>query len=213
MRRWLWCLMLLGSGPAWSDEDIVDVLRRSQDVRLAALPAVPADSARAHLVQNSYQRLIDALQPARVAELRVIDGPVIAETLHGHVIVVNESLADMPEGVRLFILAHELGHVQMQHWMQTAMLYQKWVPGAVTPATTDPVAAMLGREASGLAHEHEYAADAFAAQAMRVLGRPPEEMLAVFRHLGATPDTPTHPATHKRLASLRAQVAWQADMH
>src|SRR4051794_32378021 len=90
-------------------QDIVDVLRQSQDTQLQALPLSAADSADAATVRRSFDTLLRALEPAPVVELRVIRGPLIAETLHGRVIVANESLATMPESVRLFVLAHELG--------------------------------------------------------------------------------------------------------
>jgi Zn-dependent protease with chaperone function len=205
MEKMAWMVLAcLISAPAWCQEDIVDVLRRSQDARLQAQRAADADSERAATVRHSFNRLLQSLQPPPVVELRVTRGPVVAETLHGHIVVAHESLAEMPESVRLFILAHELGHVSMQHWLQTALFYQKWVPGAITPAQTEPVAALLGREASALAHDHEFAADAFAARLLQAMGQADDVLPAVFRHLGATRDTATHPATRKRLAALRA---------
>jgi hypothetical protein len=204
------CLLVflasLVGAPAWSAEDIVDVLRRSQDMRLHAQPLAAADSARAEIVRQSFQTLLDRLQPAPVVELRVITGPVIAETLHGHIIVANESLADMPETARLFILAHELGHVSLQHWLRVAQLYQRWIPGPVTPAHTDPVAGTMGRDASAQAHEHERAADAFAGRMLQGMGRPSAELLALFRMQGFMLDSATHPGTRKRFAWLRAEL-------
>lgn len=210
MRRWtapvLAGLACLASAPAWCADDIVDVLRRSQEQRLQAQPPADADGERAAIVQRSFRTLLTALPSPPGVELRVTRGALLAETLHGHIIVAHESLAELPETARRFILAHELGHVVMQHWLRTALLYQKWVPGAVTPAHTEPVAARLGREASALAHDHEFAADAFAARLLHGLGHGDDELLAVFRHLGAVHDSATHPGTRKRIASLRAQA-------
>jgi len=197
---------LLGMASARAAEDIVDVLRRSQDMRLASLAPAAADSPRARVVQASFDSLLQVLKPAVAVELRVITGPVVAETLHGHLVVANESIADWPEPLRLFVLAHELGHTQMDHWRQMAQVYQKWIPGAVVPALTDPVAVPLGREASGLAHDHEYAADAYAARALRLLGRSEDDMQLVMNGLMMSGDTPTHPATRKRIMALRMQL-------
>jgi hypothetical protein len=207
--RPLWILLAgLACTSACLAEDIVDVLRRSQDLRLHAQPLAAADSPRAALVRRSFQTVLDGLRgTAPVVELRVVTGPLVAETLHGHIILANENLADMPETARLFILAHELGHVGMQHWQRVAMLYQKWIPGPVTPEHTDPVAAPLGREASAQAHEHEFAADAYAGRLLQRLGRPDSELLSLFRFLDLTHDTATHPGTRKRLAWLRAGLA------
>ena len=206
MGRVVWALVMgLFCAPAWCQEDIVDVLRRSQDQRLQAQLEADADSAAAATLRRSFDSLLQTMSPAPVVELRVTRGPLLAETLHGHIIVANESLAALPEAARLFILAHELGHVVQQHWLRTALLYQKWVPGAVTPERTDAVADALTREVSALAHEHEFAADAFAAQRLQALGMGQQDLLAFFFQLGVVPDSATHPGTRKRMAALRAR--------
>jgi hypothetical protein len=197
----LWAVV----GSAHSQELIADVLQRSQATRLAAFSEVDATDARAAVVQSSFDAVVQALQPRPAATLRVIRGAVLAETLHGSVVVANVSLAELTEAVRRFVLAHEIGHVVLGHWQQTSLLYQKWVPGAVTPQATDAVAALLGREASGQAHRHEFEADAFAARTLQAMGEPSPDMLPVFLQLGSFADSATHPGTRKRIAALRAQ--------
>jgi Zn-dependent protease with chaperone function len=187
-------------------EDIVDVLRRSQQQRLDAMPRAPSND-RAMVVRSSFEKLCQALKPEMEVDLVVIAGATTAETLHGHIIVANESLADLPEGERIFILAHEIGHVVSDHWHQMGGLYRRWIPGEVTPSQTDPVAGSLGREASGLAHRQEFEADAFALQALRRLGFAPEVAVSAFMRQGMQQDTATHPGTRKRLAALRAAMA------
>ena len=205
--RWLPCfLALAASAGSARAVDIVEVLQRSQQKRLEALH--PADDGpRSHQLQAAFGQLRQALAPGVDVELRVVTGPTMAETLHGRVIVVNEALALMPEGVRSFILAHELGHVVREHWLQVGMLYKRFVPGDVVPETTDPVAGSLGRAASGQAHRHEFEADAFALAAMQQLGRSPQDALAAFTVMGMQQDTATHPGTRKRIAWLRAVQA------
>jgi len=204
--RWLQ-LAILGVALAGQarGEDIVDVLRRSQQQRLNAMPrARSADHAR--IVRASFEKLSQALKPETQIDLVVIAGATTAETLQGHIIVANESLADLPEGERIFILAHEIGHVASEHWQQMGGLYRRWIPGEVTPSQTDPVAASLGRDASGLAHRQEFEADAFALQALRTLGFGPEVAVSAFMRQGMQQDTATHPGTRKRLAALRAAM-------
>ena len=204
--RWLVVTILgLGAMTAAAGEDIVDVLRRSQQQRLDALkPAV--DGPRAQAVRRSFEVLAKTLAPLPAIDLHVISGPVLAETLHGHIIVANESLADLPEGERLFVLAHEIGHVKQQHWLQMGLVYKRWVPAEVTPEKTDPVAASLGREASVLAHRHEFEADAFALQTLLGLGLSSDVAFSSLRLMGLQQDSATHPGTRKRLASLRAAL-------
>lgn len=187
-------------------QDIVDVLRQSQDQRLSLLRPAP-DGPRADRVRRSFETVKAVLQSDVPVDLHVITGPIVAETLHGHIIVANESLADVPEGQRLFILAHELGHVQNHHWLAMGRLYKRWVPGAVTPDKTDPVAGNLGRDASRLAHRQEFEADTVALRVLQQLGRSPQDAFSAFTMMGLQQDTATHPGTRKRVASLRAAVA------
>jgi Peptidase family M48 len=206
--KWLVQLTFLGlvlAGPA-RGEDITDVLRRSQQMRLDAMPT-GTDAARMQTIRNSFDTLRHALDPSLTVELRIISGGTYAETLHGNIVIANESLADAPEGERLFILAHELGHVAAGHWAQMNQLYKRWIPGAVTPELTNPVSGLLGRDASGLAHQHEYSADVFALRLLRDLGWPESNAFSAFLRQGMQHDTATHPGTRKRVASLRAAQA------
>lgn len=203
--RWLRLVVVVATCVASTAQadDIVDVLHQSAQRRLDAMP-LAADSPRAQAVRQSFEMLRRAVAPDVVVEFRVVTGGTVAETLDGRVIVANESLADAPEGVRLFVLAHELGHVQQGHWRQVGDLYKRFVPGEVVPQNTEPVAGPLGRAASAQAHRHEFEADAFALQALRALGRTSDDAQAALRHQGLQHDTATHPGTRKRLASLRA---------
>ena len=189
--------------------DIIDVLHQSAQRRLDAMTLAP-DGPRAQAVRSSFELLRRTAAPESTVELRIVTGSTVAETLDGRVIVANEALADMPEGVRLFVLAHELGHVQQGHWRQVGDLYKRFVPGEVVPQNTEPVAGPLGRAASAQAHRHEFEADAFALQALRTLGRGSDEAFAALRHQGLQQDTATHPGTRKRLASLRAADAGES---
>ena len=212
MRWWILTLTLLLAGPlARGDEGILGVLARSQLARLDRAPAADPAGARARVVRTSFETLARVLQIRHPIELRVIQGETVAETLQGRIVLANETLADLSEGERVFILAHELGHIALRHWEQTERLYQKWVPGVVTPPETEPVAALLGRDASGLAHRQELEADAYGARALYLLGRPSQDAVTAFMHLGVSPDTPTHPGTRKRLASLRAAQGSDSD--
>jgi predicted Zn-dependent protease len=202
MRSLLWVFLTLAAAPAWC-ENITEVLERSQRTRLESLPGADAGSERAQRVRDSFERLVRASGLREPVELRVISGPTVAEALLGRVVVANESLADLTEGERVFILAHELGHVAMGHWAQLGEVYKRHIPGEVAPATTDPVAGALGRDASVLSHRHELDADAFSVHTLRAMGHSEDDAFSAFKRMGLTRDTPTHPGTRKRMASLR----------
>lgn len=194
-------LALLAAAPAWCN-DIVEVLERSQTMRMQALPPAAPDSVRAARVHASFERLAMAL-PGRV-ELRIVGGGVYAEAMLGNVIVASEALADMPEGERLFILAHELGHIALGHWDELCALYRRHIPGEVRPETTDPVADALGAEAHEQAHRQEFAADAYGYRVIFQLGFRMDTAYAVMLRAPEPGDTATHPSTRRRLAQFRA---------
>lgn len=200
--------LLIGAAPlAWA-EDILQVLERSHTQRLAQLDdpgrGTPAPDA-VRRIELSYARLTARHGPRPAPALKVVRGEALAETLGGRVIVVDESLAGFTEGQRMFVLAHELGHVALGHWAALGRLYQRHIPGEVVKSQTDAVAGVLGRDASALAHEHEYAADAWGLAALRALGHGPEDVESLFARFGPSRDTPTHPGTRRRLAQLHAR--------
>lgn len=207
--RWIVASLavLLTAPVARSSEGIVAVLARSQLARLEVTRAADPASPRAQVVRGSFETLLRTLDPQRPIELQVIRGEAVAETVQGRFVLANERLAELLEGERLFILAHEIGHIELGHWAETERLYEKWVPGAVTPRETEPVAALLGRDALGQAHRHELEADAYALRALHALGHDSRDALGAFMRLGAKYETATHPGTGQRLASLRAAEA------
>ena len=208
--HWLVAIsMVLACAAARCDDaadtpDIVMVMHQSHQLRLDAMPLAVRDSPRALRVRESFDALACRLHAPASMELVVVRGATVAETLQGHVVVANEALGDLPEGVRLFILAHEIGHVMLDHWPQLGWVYRRWVPGSVTAELTDAVAEPLGREASALAHVQEFEADGFGLRAVRALGGSEQDAVAAFMTLGVRDRTPTHPGTNQRLAALRA---------
>ncbi|WP_158219672.1 M48 family metalloprotease [Ideonella sp. A 288] len=208
--RWilsmLWMTLTCGAAraePVEAAPDIVAVLHRSHQARLDAMPQAEADGVAARRIRASFDTLRSRIEAWPAVELRIVRGAVLAETLQGRIVVVDESLADLPESTRLFILAHELGHVALRHWPQVGRLYKSWVPGAVTRQHTDAVAQALGRDASGLSHRHELEADAFAVQALRAVGGSALDAMAAITHQGLHRETATHPSTRRRIAALR----------
>ncbi len=199
--------LLLCAGSMVRAESIGDVLERSQRKRLDELTLPATDPVRAAKVRATFERLIAELDVRASVELRVVAAPVIAEALLGCVIVANQALADTSEGERLFVLAHELAHVVQGHWQQLGDLYRRHVPGEVRQQQTDAVAAVLGREASAQAHDHELRADAFAIHALEHLHYGVDEAMAAFLRQGVQHDTATHPGTRKRVAQLRMLTA------
>lgn len=196
------CVLAAGNLPARA-EDIVAVLERSQALRLASLAAA-ATSERAVIVRRSFDALATHLDAKDRFEIRIVTGPVIAECLHGRIIVANESLADQSEPVRLFLLAHEIGHAQLGHWHRMTQLYSTHLPGQIAQATARPHDSSFLLEASSLSQMQELAADAFAYETLRTLGYGFAEVVGALTAFGMQRDTAMHPGTGKRIAHLRS---------
>ena len=198
------CLLVLALSalPAWST-DIVDVLVRSQTQRMQQYHPVAANSERAARVRASFEWLVALVEPRRPVELVVVSGPLQAEAMLGKVIVASETLADLPEGERLLMLAHELGHLSLGHWDDLCALYRRHIPGEVRPETTDPVAGALGMEAHRQAHRHEFEADAFGYRTVHQLGYRLDTVMTLLGRSAAMHDTASHPGLRKRAAMLR----------
>jgi Zn-dependent protease with chaperone function len=195
-------LLLALCAAAAQAEGIGEVLDRSQQRRLSGFSVADPQAPATTRVRESFEALVRATGLEQPVALQVVTGDVLAETLQGRVIVANQSLGDLPETGRLFILAHEIGHVSLDHWPKMTLLYQSWLPGELVQARAEAVASLLGRDASALAHRQEFEADAFAMRTLHAMGRSPAEIVDTVRGMGVFSETATHPGTHRRLAAL-----------
>ncbi len=206
--RWCWIVLMGACMHATAAEGIEQVLERSQQMRLAQRPPAVADGTAAQRLRLSLNRLL-AAQGANAAAaepvaLVVVGGPLLAEALLDRPgIAVSESVADLPEGERLLLLAHELGHVRLAHARKLKAIYRQHIPGEVRKETTDAVAATLGAQAHAASHEHELQADAYGYTLARALGFGLDNAFALLTRQGVQHTSATHPATARRLAQLR----------
>jgi len=196
-------LGLMAAVSAAHADGIVDVLERSQQLRLDQRIAAP-EGERTQRVRASFDRLLaqGRIAPESV-ELRVMQGGIQAEAMLGRLLVVGEAVGDLPEGERLLLLAHELSHLSLGHWQALCALYRKHVPGDVRPDTTDPVAGALGHDAHELSHRQEYEADAQGYALAHDLGVTLDDALSLLMRQPMLNDSPTHPATRRRIAQFR----------
>lgn len=189
-------------------QDIVDVLQRSQMARVAQHGTADADSVAATRVRSSFAR-VQALLPGPAAsppvELVLVGGDLYAEALFGRrAMAVSASVGELPEGERLMLLAHEMGHLVLGHWGALSRLYLDLIPGEVRPETTDPVTRQLSAQAHALSHRHEFEADRYGYMVVRRLGFGLDNASGLLLRSGLHFDSPTHPGTRRRLAQLRA---------
>jgi Zn-dependent protease with chaperone function len=194
------------AAPRARAENILQVLQRSQQMQLDALRRLEVDpnEPKARVIQASFEQVLGHLVISQDVPLLVVRGPLLAVCLMGRIVAANETLADLSESERQFILAHELGHVAHAHWAQLSDLYLQHIPGEVVQDKTDAVAGVLGRDASALTHQQEYEADAFALRLLKRIGAPDDTPIVLFQQrLPMVKATATHPGTAQRVAHLR----------
>lgn len=207
--RWTMMLLALACVHGAQAQGIEQVLERSQQMRLAQRPAADAASPAAARVRASLHKLLGlpGLAPLDV-QLHLVGGGVFAEALlHRPGVAVSEAVGELPEGERLMMLAHELGHVRMAHAGALKALYKRHIPGEVRPDTTDPAAAALGPQAHALSHRQEFEADAYGYTLVRSLGFGVDTAQGLLLRQGLQMDSATHPGTRRRLSQLRALEA------
>jgi hypothetical protein len=207
MRTCLWLLCAFFWCPVHA-EDITQVLQRSQQWRLQQLPAPDQHSAASARVRSTFERLKQLEPRGADVQLKIVGGDLYAEALFGQrTLVVSESAGDLPEGERLLMLAHEMGHLMLGHWGGLSALYRSHIPGEVRPETTDPVARKLSIEAQALSHRQEFEADGYGFELVRKMGFGLDHAFGLLMRQGLQFDTPTHPGTRRRLAQMRVLEA------
>lgn len=204
--RWLLILWAaVCTQTALGSEGIEQVLERSQQMRLAQRAAGNEASAAAQRVRASWHKLMAwAPADAPTVSLVLVGGDLFAEALLDRPgVAVSEAAGELPEGERLLLLAHELGHVHLEHARKLKALYREHIPGEVRPETTDAAAAALGPRAHALSHRHELEADAYGYALTRALGLGIDNAFALLTRQGMQHDSATHPGTRRRIAQLR----------
>jgi hypothetical protein len=204
MKYLIFCLCLLTPLAAPS-QGIVDVLQRSQQMRLDQRGTADPMSPESARVRASFARLLALAPQEGAVELVLVGGNLYVEALFGRrSVAASENLGALPEGERLLMLAHELGHLALGHWREMSEMYVRLIPGEVRPETTDPVAAQLAEQGQALSHRHELEADAYGFKLVHKLGFGVDSAFDLLTRQGVQPDTATHPATRRRLAQFRA---------
>ncbi len=210
MPKTLWWLLFsaLVACPAAHAEDITQVLQRSQQWRLQQRPAPDLQSTASARVRTSFERIQQLDPRAADVKLQIVGGELFAEAVFGErTLVVSENAGELPEGERLLMLAHEVGHLMLGHWGGLSALYRSHIPGEVRPETTDPVAKKLSVEAQALSHRQEFEADGYGFALVRKMGFGLDNAFGLLTRQGLQFDTPTHPGTRRRLAQLRVMEA------
>ena len=194
-------LALLIAGSTVHADPLVERIVEQLEASPSGCSPVPRKDPQRRLIESDIRTFRrDAPVPAGIT-FRVMDCGVDGFVYRGQTIVVSTRLSRLPPSQRFFILAHELGHLALQHHAAIS----SFVAEAVGSTPDEPSARAL--IASGLAtvsHRAELEADAWAARLMRTTGRDPDDAAKLFDSLGEGADNATHPSAGARARAIRA---------
>ncbi|HEV7913124.1 MAG TPA: M48 family metalloprotease [Albitalea sp.] len=168
----------------------------------ASCLAVPSGDLDRQLIEADIALFVKVAPVPTEVRFQVLDCPDDGFVHQGRSIIVSTRLARLPPPQRFFILAHELGHLHLQHHAATNSFVAQAVRGAPDERSA------RARVASGLtrlSHQAEFDADAFAVRVMRDAGIDPEHAARLFDSIGEGKDNATHPSAGRRARAIRAQ--------
>lgn len=203
MKTWLLLVVsLLLTSPAHAF-DVGQALELGQRIRLENCEPLGSDSPKARVLQASLAQVSKAAETAPPV-LRVARCDAFAQVLAGD-IVVHPDLALWGEGERLFVLAHELGHIRQAHWQQFTLALRSAIPVTATDEQAPRLLQRFVPRLQGLLHAFEYEADTYAVRLLRVLGRDaPFEAAQAIARQPANEEALTHPSASQRIHRLAA---------
>jgi len=180
-------------------DKIVDQLEASPSV----CTAVAADQPQRQRVEADVARFLMVAPVPPHVRFQVMDCADDGFVYQGTTIVLSTRLARLSAAQRFFIIAHEVGHVALQHHAATS----KFVAKAVRNARDERAA--RARVASGLpamSQQNELDADAYAIRLMREAGEDPNEAARLFESIGEGKDNATHPSPGRRARAIRSML-------
>jgi Zn-dependent protease with chaperone function len=163
---------------------------------------VPARDTQRQLIENDIARVRLVVDVPEDVRFQVMNCEADGFVHQGRTVVLSTRLSRMNPSQRFFIVAHEMGHVQLHH--HGAM--RSFVADIVKDQTDEGRAkAQLVSALASISHDHEFAADTFAVQAMRKAGIDPEQAALIFDSIPDGRDNATHPSARRRAASIREE--------
>lgn len=182
---------------------LVDKIVNQLEASPSSCTAVAEGNAERQLIEADISRFLTVADVPADVRFQVLDCPDDGFVHQGRNIVISTRLARLPVSQRFFILAHELGHVRLQHHAATSRFVTNAVKGARDERTA------RARVYSGLAaisHQAELDADAYAVKLMREAGIDADHAAQLFESLGEGKDTKTHPSAGRRARAIRSAL-------
>lgn len=186
-----------------SASPLVEAMHAEDKTRVCRA-AAPSEDTRLLTSEAAYMLSTMGVAADAISVLIADCGNFAVAALTLNTIVVPTGLAKFPRQERLFVLAHEIGHLVNKDANRWADFGDELVR-----APTDESTAL--RQLSVISQEVELRADAFAAVALLKVGiNPHTAAIAFFQHMHVldAPSNISHPAPKHRV-ELMAQLALQ----
>lgn len=186
----------------------VTELATAYNVYLAELRAqqAPPEHPDARKIANAFERVKAAAGVEFPVTLLIADekADVFAQSFPGEVVAVSITLARYDEGLLMFMLAHELGHVRQRDLSRALAFYAAHIPASVTAQEAERYAQELRPQAQAMSHGFEFEADRFSAGILTQLGYSLKAGRRFLASLpGANEDSLSHPAANERVRRLQ----------
>jgi Zn-dependent protease with chaperone function len=182
---------------------LVDKIVNQLEASPSTCNEVAADQPQRKLVESDVARFLMSAKVPQHVRFQVMDCADDGFVYQGTTIVLSTRLARLSAPQRFFIMAHELGHVALQHHAATS----KFVAKAVRNARDERAArARVAMGLPAMSQQNELDADAFAVRLMREAGEDPVEAARLFESIGEGRDNATHPSPGRRSRAIRSML-------
>ncbi|MBW8832436.1 MAG: M48 family metalloprotease [Burkholderiales bacterium] len=173
--------------------------------QLEASPSGCARVATSHpqrrLIESDIAKFSKLTTIPEGVRFEVLDCPVDGFVYRGQTVVISTRLSRMSAPQRFFIIAHEMGHLKLQHHAAIMSFVSRAVD---TSADESAARAQIASGLAAISHQAELDADAFAVRLMREARLDPEQAARIFDTIGDGEDNGTHPSPGRRARAIRA---------
>lgn len=176
-----------------------DVLAGYELFRDSIVAIKAAEDPRSQLLQVEFTALLKLTGVTTPVRLIVTKSSLIAQAFPGRVVAVNLEIAGVPKAQRTFIMAHELGHVLMDHFGSLLHVIDDQERALAVLGLADAIAL---NSLSLLSHSNEFSADTFASNCVLKLNLSVSDAIKFFEPFESQPESSSHPAVAERLRRL-----------